>query len=1074
MKKFLLLSTALICSIFGLVAQGTMTLQTAAEQGTKARILLNATSATSPISIDWGNGVKIDYTVDPSVAAYNRWIDGAIAGSNIIIEGNLTEATIEELNITGVQITGMSNLTSLSLKKNQITSFELLSTTPLKTLNLSYNNLANSTGADKTLSLEWAGKTLTDLNVSYNTDLVCLDISSLTNLNYLTANDCPKFGSIFVCLPEESRTTIRNINLSNCDLAHFYPVSLPALTSLNLANNKLMTSADNDAFYLGTNYPALKYLDISNNALIDDIDITGCTKLESFTASNNRLTSITTSQCPELTSLVVANNKISSFDLGNNSKLTTINVAGNPIKELDLTQFPSLYTLDISNTQISRVDLLEAYFLSSFKAANTQLEFVDFNGLQAGRCSMIDLRDNSRMTSETVSYTIKTLPVAKTYYGGNNLLLSGSNAEHACTDYAISTDMNWKCDVTGDGTATHNSVAVTLNGATDTGENISGHLDRLYSHMGMGLDYDLDVYQTSGGKFLLAQWQPEYFQSIKSVAGSALTGVPMYVKAYPEDGKRFKSVTVNGVDITSPWFVISGPSTITVNFTGAENSLSMTTTPGTAMSFIVNTTTNNGKVSVDWGTGTRTEYTGQNKYSTTSEIKGTRIDGSAAGSTVTIYGDIAALDAAGYGDAAEYFGLWDNKITAVDISACPGLKYLSLYWNPIKSIDLSTATDLEVLDVAYTDLKSLDVSKCPNLVWLEAYSDGFGDDGISQLTAIDVSANKYLQYLDVKGNLITSLNVKNNPYLYWLFAGNNKISSIDLSNCPDMEILRIQNNKLTSLDLTKNPLLIEVNAEGNSLSSINLKNNTLLSELSLANNDIHSLDLSANTQLTRLYINGNGMTAAELNDVYYLLPQHTETASDSASTSWNLALVQGTDKKENAAVSSDTSIAIYKGWTPSHKGNNVGSETAYLDITTSAHGTATVTDADGKVYTHGSKVPKYTMLTINATPDEGYKMLAFSLNGEEAQSGDSFKMPGIYTRLNVQFIKDAGVDNVDADAIVINGTRGAITISGTDAQAAVFAINGAKVYEGSKRTIDLAPGMYIVRCAGHTVKVMVM
>ena len=130
-------------------------------------------------------------------------------------------------------------------------------------------------------------------------------------------------------------------------------------------------------------------------------------------------------------------------------------------------------------------------------------------------------------------------------------------------------------------------------------------------------------------------------------------------------------MTVNGKEIKSQWFMISEDADIKVNFAeiGAEPSVAFTVAPGQKMSFLLNTVDSNGTVEIDWGTGARTPYEGQNAYTSGSyQIGGTRIDGTAAGSTVTLYGDIAAVDASGFGDVAEDFGLWDNAITAVDLS----------------------------------------------------------------------------------------------------------------------------------------------------------------------------------------------------------------------------------------------------------------------------------------------------------------------------------------------------------------------------------------------------------------------
>ncbi len=1059
-------------------AEGVLTMQTNAPIGTSIRILANAASTTAPIYIDYGNGVKVPYTVDSSQPAYNRWIEGNVEGSTITVTGNVTEFELTDAQLTAVTVSGMNRLTTLELNNNEITSFELLDETPLKTLNLSHNNITNNTVDNPTLTLEYAGSSLTSLNLSYNPGLLCLNMSDLTAVEYVTMNDCPDLGSVFICLPEESRASIKQINLSNCDLAHFYPVSMPSLTYLNLANNDLMTDGDTDPFVLG-DYPALTTLDVSGNSQIETLDITSCTKLENLNISDNKLSSIDISQAPSLRVLSMSNNYITTIDLGNNNELTSVYVAGNPISSLDVSELQSLAYLDISNTKISRIDLMKAYYLRSFIANNTDLEFVDFNGVQPGIMTMIDLRNNSKMTSETVDYTLYTLPVPKSSYSTSpNLLLEGTDYEHADTDYPKSSDLGWICDVDGDGTASHNLVGVTLQGATDTGDNVTDTVERLYPKFGMSLDYDLDLYSTTGGKFLLAQWKPDYYQSIMSVTSEARIGVPMYVYVYPDEGKNFKSVTVNGKEIKSQWFVISEPSTIKVNFTDAESHISFTTTPGQALTFMVNTVENNGTVAVDWGTGSRTDYTGQSKYTTgVSEIGGTRIEGTAASSTVTIYGDVAAIDLSGYGDAAEYFGLWDNHVQTIDLTSAPELRYLNLYWNPITSIDLSQSADLEFLDISYTNLKSVDLSACSSLMWLAAYSDGFGDEdeGISQLTSIDVSNMPYLQYLDVKGNELSTIDLTHNTWLTWAYLGNNNLTSIDLSANTDLVELSLSQNQLTSVNLDNNQELESLDLSDNALTSVAFPEMPVLSYLSIANNDIHDIDLSDLTALQTLYINGNGMTASELNDVYYKLPQRVDNSSSSDDTStalsWNLAVIQGTDRtgKSNEGTRADSSIAVKRGWTPSHYGTNGGSETAYLDVVLGVHGASVVVkDADGNEYHNGDKVTKYIPLTIEAVAEDGYDYNGFTLNEDEQQAGNAFNMPGVYTTLKVYFVRSSGVETVDADGkLSLVGGNGTLTIKSLEtASVEVFNLAGAKVASvtvNGEQTLQLASGLYLVK-----------
>lgn len=1060
-------------------AQGTVTMTTSAETGTEIRMLINASSSLQPIYIDFGDGNLEPYTIDPQQGAWNRWIEGEIKGTTLRVQGNVTELSLSDASLTSATLDGCTRLTDLDLSDNAITSFAITSETPLESLNLSHNNVTNGTTDNPTLTLEYCGTTLTNLNLSYNPGLVCLDMRYLQVLEYLTITDCPDFGSIFICPPEGQQKTLRSISLSNCDLAHFYPVSLPALRSLSLNNNSLLTGAvDTDPFTLG-DYPELTSLDIQDNPGISEIDLTSCTKLEQFRAGNCNLSTIDLSQAPNLTSLSVPNNRIAALDLGNNTQISSLNVSGNPISEVDFSKLPSISSVDISNTNISRADMLKAYYLRTFIASNSKLEFVDFNGVQPQRMEKIDLRNCPGFTYESMAYTVKTLPVARSSYSSEpNLLLSGSNADHADISYATNSDMLWRCDVTGDGSASYPLIPASIIDATDTGENKTGTLDRLYPLMGMDMDYDFDIYSTQGGEFLVCQWKPVWFQSMMSITNEIRCGVPAYIYPYPEEGMRFKSVTVNGKEIFSNWFMVDNAESaeIKVNFAPEEASISFTTTPGTSLSFCVNTTQNNGTIYIDWGTGTRTEYTGIRSYTPGTVEIGGRIDGSAASETITIYGDVAALDISGWGDAAELFGTWDNKVTSMNLSNSSGLKLLNAYFNPISEIDLQNAPELQVLDLSYTNLSSIDLSNNHDIMWLEAYSDGYGDEdeGIAQLSSIDVSNLPYLQYLDLKNNKLSSINLANNPYLFFVSVNNNALTQLDLSQNPELQTLRANGNKLSSIDLKANTELTELTIGDNLLTSIDLSANTALVEVSIANNSIHAADLSDLSELKTLYINGNGMSADELNDLYYQLPQRKPDEPDENGQpvlDYNLFVIQGLDKEENDGKRADSSIAVARGWNPTHVGMNAGSDVAYLDILPGTNGTATsVTDSNGNQYTHGSKVPKYTELTVNATPAPGYVLSGVILNGEETIEGNTFTMPGIYTTIIPLFKAESGIDaantdtaiaitTTDSDIIVTANEGAAITVIGADGRLVASATTNA---DATTSISGLASGIYVV------------
>ncbi len=175
---------------------------------------------------------------------------------------------------------------------------------------------------------------------------------------------------------------------------------------------------------------------------------------------------------------------------------------------------------------------------------------------------------------------------------------------------------------------------------------------------------------------------------------------------------------------------------------------------------------------------------------------------------------------------------------------------------------------------------------------------------------------------------------------------------------------------------------------------------------------------------------------------------------------------QSGDKAENDCRRADSSIAEDRDWTPNILGTNGGSDFAYLDILSSPNGTFRLTDSKGNEYKHGSKVPKYETIAITATPDEGYVFESYSLNDDIPVNASSFEMPGIYTKLRVNFAKKGGVACTQADEVLIEAKEGAIEIHADNATAYVFRADGLEVanaaINGTAR-IEMQSGHYIVK-----------
>ena len=74
-------------------------------------------------------------------------------------------------------------------------------------------------------------------------------------------------------------------------------------------------------------------------------------------------------------------------------------------------------------------------------------------------------------------------------------------------------------------------------------------------------------------------------------------------------------------------------------------------------------------------------------------------------------------------------------------------------------------------------------------------------------------------------------------------------------------------------------------------------------------------------------------------------------------------------------------------------------------------------------------------------------------------------MPGIYTKLNVTFVKSAGIDAVETSAVAVTPCEGGLTITADHALARIYNASGICLEElnvAGSANAALAPGYYIV------------
>ncbi|WP_418313287.1 leucine-rich repeat domain-containing protein [Porphyromonas sp.] len=996
MKKTNLLLFLLVslCGVNLLTAQ-TPEIQIKSDKafGTEITIYPKTKSYDTPIIVDWGDGNTESYNVDPNGSGYFAKVSGSVKGKTIRILSSLTSLEATELEITSFVATGQTELKYLDLSKNKLTkdNFALNEDAPLENLNLKEN------------------------------DFAVLDLRSYTSLEAIDISGNPRLGSVLV--PEGSRT-LERISANDCDISHFYPVSLPALTMLSLDNNSLMDLEIDD------NYPKLSSLSISHNE-ISELDVTKLPLLYKLEINYNHISRLNLKNNPELTNLFCNKNQLTNLDLSANTKLTSIACDSNALTTLDVSMLTKLTSLSCAGNQITLLDLTQAPYMSRLTAHSNQLTFLDFSACY--QLQYLDIRSNPTMTPCAINYMLRSMwDNPRKPYGDNfNLLLKGSNAE--TSDAGLIKD-NWKADVEGDGKTKCDSVSVIL-------------------------------IQTEG-KVTLLERMIDTDQSLQPIGESVLAGTPLYVQIdeIPE-GKEYLGVKVNGTLIKEHIFVVTqDPTNVEPIFT-KPSMMQMGTKVGHDISFALVAPQEGTEILIDWGNGVPE----RNIIGQTTK----RLDGKALGDYIKVSGPIIEADLSSYPGQ----GIWDNEFTSLKIVQ-PDLQVLYTYMNPIGSIDLKDCPNLILLDVAYTEISELDLTHCLQLDTLLCYGNNLSkldlskltglrklDAKANQLTSIDLSSCVKLGYLDLQSNQLSEIDLSMLTGLHTLALGDNKLSKIDLANQPEIETLLVNDNQLKELDLSKLTQLATLYCNGNQLTK---------------------LDLSNQPQLQMLQAYGNQLTACDVNDLYASLCSYPKGVT--LQMPYSLYITNDKSNPDNDAQHADPTIATIKGWRVNTAGDASGCDQVYVEVAPTTHGEIQLADKQGNVIkpvwstlpTHIGyhKVNKDQEIDLIVKPEDGYTIDRLTANGEQI-SGTSLT-PQRYTRINALFKLDNAVI-APAQSHCIAITSEGITTLADLAMLTILTIDGQTYYHqpiDRGELVTLPQGSYLVTAqavaAGETEVIQVL
>lgn len=203
----------------------------------------------------------------------------------------------------------------------------------------------------------------------------------------------------------------------------------------------------------------------------------------------------------------------------------------------------------------------------------------------------------------------------------------------------------------------------------------------------------------------------------------------------------------------------------------------------------------------------------------------------------------------------------DNLWEGQPIKSLKGIEYFTEIWelscvyNDLTEIDLSHNKKLEYLNCHHNQLKELDVSGLPLLKTFYC--------GHNELPSIDVSKNEQLEDFDCQDNHLDTLNVSQNKKLVKLSCGDNNLTELDVSENKKLKELGCYRDNLSNLDLGNQTELECLSCAGNPLSVLDVSANTKLKKLFVSNTNLTELNVSANKNLEVLYVYNTNLTSLD-------------------------------------------------------------------------------------------------------------------------------------------------------------------------------------------------------------------
>lgn len=133
---------------------------------------------------------------------------------------------------------------------------------------------------------------------------------------------------------------------------------------------------------------------------------------------------------------------------------------------------------------------------------------------------------------------------------------------------------------------------------------------------------------------------------------------------------------------------------------------------------------------------------------------------------------------------------------------------------------------------------------------------------------LNVESLPELQELTCSDNAITSLSVKNLGKLTKLISANTRLTSVNLTGLTKLEELNLTNNSLTTVDLAALTAMQKLYLGDNTFAALNISTLTALKELVITSNSLKNIDITGITGLVKIHCENNSLPISVLKPMF--------------------------------------------------------------------------------------------------------------------------------------------------------------------------------------------------------------